>query len=64
MACHNNKQNEPEQFTVELVSRDCQRDQKLWSIIWSFSTGGLLIQVNYSENYTFGTAKLWSIMVS
>ena len=55
MECHNNKQNEPENepFTVEPVVKRLPKRPKIWSIIWSFSTGGLLTQVNYKENYTF-----------
>ena len=29
--------------------------------LWSFNTGGLLRQVNYSENCTLGTLKGWSL---
>ena len=38
-------------ITVESVLRDCSRNQK---VVVSY---GLLTQVNYSENCTFGTLK-------
>ena len=39
--------------TVKPVYKDLSRDPKKWSL----ETGGLLTQVNYSENCTFGTLK-------
>ena len=42
---------------VEPVLRDCSRDKKMWSL----KTDGLLTQVNYSEKWTFGGLKGWSL---